>query len=162
MEFDFIFEGELIRGDLESLILKHSKTAEQQLQITYIEKIKAPEQERSKQTEQAINSIFYTPKFEDIQDKIYVCHFDGNMIEFDAQLKQVEAKQLLQEQNAFSQNVLTFQNFTHKEKNCFLVNNFMGESFLCRENTSKFLFSTNTAVSAVTKTFFDETIFCGT
>ena len=49
------------------------------------------------------------------------------------------------------------------------MNNFMGETYLSKLSTkesgkayTKFIFDTNTAISAIGKSFFDDTVFLGT
>ena len=129
--FDFIINGEIVKGDLRSHLIKHKIENEKNIIIEYAPALNTPQQDKNVKTENWLNCF----KVKD--DLLYSCFFDSTVKVFDKELQEKSNFAVIQSEDEFVSNTNAFCLLEQDDKELVLGCNYFGELYSFEPNKQK-------------------------
>lgn len=165
VKFDFIYNGEILKGDIKSYLLKHNKTSEKNIELEYIIAIGEPKLEKSQNLENWLNKVFIKEK--NNSPLIVSCLFNSSIDLLDENLEKINKLNILEKEDEMCQNIITYGLYEDTDYNFIFSSNYVGELYVSKihkENlnfNTKFLENCNTSFSSILVDPLNPKIFTG-
>lgn len=156
VKFDFIFAGEILKGDLKSYLLKHNKTSEKNIELEYIIALGEPKLEKSQNLENWLNTVFIQTDKEKNDSPVFISCLFNSSIDFLNENLELETKlNILEKEDELCQNILSYGLFEDTDYNYIFSSNYVGELYVSKINkddrsfATKFLENCNSSYSSI-------------
>jgi len=132
-DFDFLINGDILRGDIRSHLLKHKIENEKNIVIEYEIALNEPKPEKTSDTQNWLNQFFLT------EDGLMSCLFNGDVKLFNDEFSPVSEYNLLDQYDEIQQNINSYCLIEKANHMSFVFSNYFGEMYVSNIKNGKLL-----------------------
>lgn len=143
-DFDFIINGEILRGDLRSHLLKHKIENEKNITVDYVLSLNEPKPEKTSDVQNWLNEFFI------FDDDVMACFFNGDIKVFDQNFNPIIEVNIFPNADEHQNNVNSFCVLEGVGHKTVVSCNFFGEMFASSIDNEKKSIKTNKLINLET------------